>query len=164
MPERKLSGTLTGADHGSLEDRFWRRVIVGNPGECWVWQGHVNRQTGYGRLADRDGYSKVGAHVVSYRIHFGAVPAGMLVRHKCDNRPCVNPSHLEVGTQADNVQDMMIRGRGRGAVPEGPQAGHWYDGQREAQEERSSDGPKQDSLQARASATAAPVGTHAPVL
>ena len=71
---------------------------------CWLWTG--NREpTGYGR------FSQEKAHRASYRIHHGAIPAGLVVRHKCDNPPCVNPAHLELGTLADNNRDRHERGR-----------------------------------------------------
>ena len=56
---------------------------------------------------------KVYAHRHAYEQAHGPIPAGLVVRHKCDNRRCINPDHLEVGTNADNTQDMMTRGRHR---------------------------------------------------
>lgn len=53
------------------------------------------------------------AHRAAYESEYGPIPPGMVVRHKCDNPPCVNPEHLEVGTQADNAKDMSVRGRVR---------------------------------------------------
>lgn len=72
--------------------------------ECEEWQGPRSR-AGYGRVGR--GY----AHRVAYERLHGPIPAGMVVRHRCDNPPCVNPAHLELGTHADNMRDMAARGR-----------------------------------------------------
>lgn len=82
-------------------------------GDCIEWTGLKDRK-GYGRIGV-DG-STLAAHRVAYAEFVGPVPDGLVVRHKCDNPPCINPDHLEVGTQADNARDMVERGRStRGA-------------------------------------------------
>lgn len=75
---------------------------------CWLWQRRKTPQ-GYGILA-RNGV-RIGAHKFAYQLANGLVPAGLIVRHKCDVPACVNPDHLCVGTQADNVADKVSRGR-----------------------------------------------------
>ena len=65
---------------------------------------------GYGRFA-ADGYNPHGAHQFSYRHFNGQIPDGFVVRHKCDLKCCVNPEHLEIGTQADNINDALLRGQ-----------------------------------------------------
>lgn len=92
-----------------LETRFWRRVDRRGPDECWNWTP-IPKGEWYGDLniAGR-GSGKIRAHVLSYQIHKGEAPKGMVVRHTCDKKPCCNPNHLVLGTQADNVADMMSR-------------------------------------------------------
>ena len=75
---------------------------------CWEWTAGKNAD-GYGRIWN--GCTHLRAHRVAYEIFVGDIPEGLHVRHKCDNRVCVNPHHLEVGTNADNVRDMVERGR-----------------------------------------------------
>lgn len=75
---------------------------------CTEWVACRNRQ-GYGEVTIEGRLYK--AHRVSWRIHKGPVPQDMLVLHKCDNPPCVNPDHLFLGTHADNAIDCKIKGR-----------------------------------------------------
>lgn len=77
-------------------------------GECVVWTGLKDRK-GYGRIGV-DG-AMLAAHRVAYAEANGDIPGGLLVRHKCDNPPCINTAHLELGTHADNARDMVERGR-----------------------------------------------------
>lgn len=86
---------------------FHERYHVMETG-CWEWQGSLTRD-GYG-LIWRDG--KVArAHRCAYEQMHGPIPAGMVVRHTCDNPPCCNPAHLILGTQLDNLSDMNRKGR-----------------------------------------------------
>jgi HNH endonuclease len=97
-----------------LEERYWAKVDVRGPDECWPWTG-VNVR-GYGRiyLSEGPGGVKVRgcAHRVGWEIANGrSLAPGLVVRHRCDNPPCQNPAHLELGTHADNMRDMAIRNR-----------------------------------------------------
>lgn len=76
---------------------------------CQLWEGAV-QSNGYGHLT-KNGKTLL-AHRVSYANKNGGIPYGQLVLHKCDNKLCVNPEHLFVGTHKDNMQDMIQKGRG----------------------------------------------------
>jgi hypothetical protein len=93
--------------------RFWSKVAVKpSNNECWLWQGAMNG-SGYGNFRMPE-YGRVNfsAHRVAYLMTHGDFPPdGLVVRHKCDTPQCVNPYHLEYGTVADNMQDMVRRGR-----------------------------------------------------
>jgi len=96
----------------SLEARFRAKVEVGGPDDCWVWRGALNDKPGLGYgVLSRDG-DLVLAHRLSWELANGReVPAGMLVLHRCDNPPCVNPRHLYVGTYRENLLDAVRAGR-----------------------------------------------------
>jgi hypothetical protein len=94
-----------------LEERFWEKVAKAGADDCWLWKAGRN-QYGYGLISHRL------AHRVSWEIAYGKpVPPGLVVCHGCDNPACVNPEHLWLGTQRDNLQDMFAKGRGKHVVP-----------------------------------------------
>lgn len=105
-----LSCISRGVIRKSLMARFMDGFKVDEITECWIWikstDGH-----GYGTLASANNGSPKKAHRVSYTLFVGEIPNGNIVRHKCDIPSCVNPDHLEIGTQADNMQDASKRGR-----------------------------------------------------
>lgn len=100
-----------GSPIGSPEDlaaRFWPKVDRSSLLGCWEWLSYRNTH-GYGQLSD--GIHVVLAHRVSWVLHNGPIPEGMVCRHDCDNRGCVNPAHLRIGTHADNIADKVSRNR-----------------------------------------------------
>lgn len=101
-PRRKTNGSAG----RTVTQRFFAMLAFGNT-ECWLFRGHIDA-IGYGRFP---AFGENKAHRVSWVLHNGPIPEGMKVLHKCDVRNCVNPSHLFLGTQADNVMDMCAKNR-----------------------------------------------------
>lgn len=93
-----------------LPERFWERVDIGDPDECWPWSSY-RFWNGYGSVADLLGSPENVAHRLAYRLATGPIPEGLWVLHNCDNPPCCNPTHLRVGTASDNNRDRYARDR-----------------------------------------------------
>jgi len=115
MNLRACTGQKRGRYKGgrwTLANKFWRQTIVGEWPDCWTWLG-AHTPAGYGMLTTWNGPRRgiIYAHRLSYEFMFGPLWNGAVVRHTCDNPNCVNPAHLIAGTQQENVDDMMRKGR-----------------------------------------------------
>jgi hypothetical protein len=103
MSYRNASGQFNG-EKRPLAERFWEKV--NKTDDCWLWTGYLNK--GYGYISI-DNKAKP-AYRVSYQLTYGDIPEGLVVRHMCRSKNCVNPKHLKLGTQKDNMEDAIKDG------------------------------------------------------
>lgn len=105
--ERRARGFKIGRSL-TLVDRLDEFSIPEPNSGCQLWVGAVSRH-GYGCLTWR--MKRLAAHRAAYECAFGPIPVGMVVCHKCDVPACINPAHLKLGTQRQNIHDMIAKGR-----------------------------------------------------
>ena len=103
------STSLVSCQLAALEKRFWSKVDrSAGPDGCWLWTAY-RLPGGYGQFSIGNTLQR--AHRVAWELTHGPIPAGMHCLHRCDNPSCVNPAHLFLGTQKDNVRDMRTKKR-----------------------------------------------------
>jgi len=89
------------------KESFFKKIILDSRSGCFLWTGKRDRK-GYGRTYY---HGEIRAHRIAWILNYGQIPNGLHVLHKCDNPSCVNPKHLYLGTNKDNVWDKVNRGR-----------------------------------------------------
>jgi hypothetical protein len=101
-------------------DRFFERITKLKEDGCWLWNGMLDKHK-YGIMTTRINNipKNIFAHRISYFIYFGEFDEKLCVLHKCDNPSCVNPNHLFLGTQLDNIADCVSKGRASGGSSKG---------------------------------------------
>lgn len=113
--------SLGGRKPMSPEERFAESFVPEPNSGCWLWLGSKRSQNGYGRI--KAGGRTVPAHRYAWELFRGPIPDGMIVCHKCDVPPCVNPNHLFVGTHKDNAADRDTKGRAGKTGAKNPRRG-----------------------------------------
>src|SRR5439155_19711884 len=100
---------MSARNRKTLVRRYWSKVDKKGKDECWNWKGSIKTDTGYGQFVPYSSLSTkpLGAHRIAYELTHGPIPRWPkgVVMHTCDNKLCVNPSHLRLVTQVENIND-----------------------------------------------------------
>jgi predicted nucleic acid-binding Zn ribbon protein len=105
---KKCFGVIAAERKRNTEENFWLHVDKNGSNGCWIWKGRTD-SWGYGRLTWHTEHKA--AHRLAYELTFGPIPNNLLCCHHCDNPKCVNPYHIFLGTDADNMADKKSKGR-----------------------------------------------------
>ncbi len=97
----------------TIRSRFEDKFVKTDPDKCWIWLAGKRGNNSYGGFKPYTKYNPVLAHRFSYQLYVGDIPSNLKVLHKCDNPLCVNPNHLFLGTQLDNIKDRDKKGHCR---------------------------------------------------
>ena len=108
MKRKHMKGIIPAEKLAKAKEKFNSSYMPVTETGCWIWMGRINCN-GYGNVEIN--YNEVRAHRLSWMIHYGLIPKGLYVLHKCDVRCCVNPEHLWLGTYQDNSNDAVKKGR-----------------------------------------------------
>lgn len=108
MPVKAKTLDLSSVERIEVIKRFESKYVPEPNSGCWLWVSHTS-SNGYG--AERYKQRQISAHRLSYALFTGPIQQGFVIRHKCDVRLCVNPDHLVIGTNDDNIRDMVSRNR-----------------------------------------------------
>ena len=115
-PERRVDGAYAPRTNTNLEATFWERVEPEPTSGCWLWIGGTDanrqdrrRRVGYGMFYG--GGRMIRAHRFSWELHYGPVPVGLWVLHKCYVPICVRPDHLFLGDNQANLRDLVAKGK-----------------------------------------------------
>lgn len=118
LPSSPMMAAFRSHYHEDIKDKLRRRSELNPETGCIEWRGAITG--GYGLLSLRNNGKRTtrSAHRLSYEAHIGEIPKGICICHKCDNRKCINPDHLFLGTHLDNAKDREKKGRGNHRVGE----------------------------------------------
>jgi hypothetical protein len=105
-----------------LHERFWSAIEKQPNDGCWLWRNLSTNGYGYGQIWNDETTKLLLGHRISWELHHGSIPKGLFVLHKCDVPACVNPAHLFLGTQRENLEDMRRKQRGYEFQPRTGQA------------------------------------------
>lgn len=105
-------------------ERFEDKYMPEPNSGCWIWLDHISKTTGYGNFRGLE--KRMSAHRASWRLYRGSIPLGKQVNHTCGTRCCVNPTHFYVGTQKENMLDMMGAGNNANSNKTHCKYGHPY--------------------------------------